>query len=218
MRRDSLPAYTTVLDFDNRRQINWRSDLRQYEIVEWPPQQQSDSPSGPVITIERNTTDTGERRQFFGRAARRLVTRVTRGDGPETMIDGWYIDAPGLPRWKTGAGVSFAILTTHMDGQRPAPPRVEVKQTGPVPGGLPVWLKITSSVVLSGGLHHRYESVSEVTYLTESALPDALFQPPEGYQRVANLPNSPSSPVPPTWGELFRIYWQRIENWFFTLF
>ena len=215
MRRDSLPAYTTVLDFDNRRQINWRSDLRRYEIVEWPPQQQSDSPSGPVITIERNTTDTGDRRQFFGRTARRLVTRVTRSDGPETVIDGWYIDAPGLPKWKTtGAGGSFLI--SYVGGQRAAPPRIEVKQTGPVPGGLPVWLKITSSVVLSGGLHHRYESVSEVTYLTESALPDTLFQPPEGYQRVAKLPIS--SPVPPTWGELFRIYWQRIENWFFTLF
>jgi hypothetical protein len=217
-RRDSLPAYTTVLDFDNRRQVNWRSDLRQYEIVEWPPQQPSDSPSGPVITIERNTTDTGERRQFFGRTARRLVTRVTRSDGPEMVIDGWYIEAPGLPKWKTGAGGSILILTTNVGGQRPAPPRIEVKQTGPVPGGLPVWLKITSSVVLSGGLHHQDESVSEVTDLMEGTLSDKLFQPPDGYQRVANLPIIASSFVTPTWGELFRIHWQRIENWFFTLF
>ncbi len=101
IRQDYLPAYTSVLDFDHRRQVNWRSDLRQYVIVEWPPEYQSDSPSRPVITIDRDTTDTGERTQFFGRTARYLVTRVTRSDGPKTMIDGWYIDAPGLPKWKT---------------------------------------------------------------------------------------------------------------------
>ena len=98
-RTDSLPSYTTVLDFDHRRQINWRSDLRQYAIVEWPAQYQSDSSPGPVITIERNTRDTGERKQFFGRTGRRLVTRVTRSDGPETVIDGSYIDVPGLPEF-----------------------------------------------------------------------------------------------------------------------
>ena len=108
MRRDFLPAYTTVLDFDNRRQVNWRSDLRQYEIVEWPPQQPSDSPSGPVITIERNTTDTGERRQFFGRPARRLVTRVTRSDGPEMVIDGWYIEAQDSLSGKPALAVRFS--------------------------------------------------------------------------------------------------------------
>jgi hypothetical protein len=66
MRTDSLPAYTTVLDFDHRCQLNWRSDPRQYVIVERPPQYQSDSPPGPVITVERNTTDTGERNSSSG--------------------------------------------------------------------------------------------------------------------------------------------------------
>jgi hypothetical protein len=221
IRTDSLPAYTTVLDFDHRRQVNWRSDLRQYGIVEWPPaypEYPIGSPSGAIITIERNTTDTGERKQFFGRIARRLVTRVTRSDGPETMIDGWYIDAPGLPKWKNGAGGSFAVLTVFEGGQRLAPPRIEVKQTGPVPEGLPVWQKITSSVVLGGGSHHNDESVREVTDLVEGTLPDKLFQPPDGYQRVASLPTAPSHPVPRTWAELLRAHWQMIEDWFSTLF
>ena len=217
MRTDSLPAYTTVQDFDQRRQINWRSDLRQYVIVEWPPEHQSDSPSGPIITIERNTTDTGERRQFFGRPARHLVTRVARSDGPETEIDGWYIDAPGLPKWKNGAGGSLVLFIAFAGGQRPAPPRIEVKQTGPVPEGLPVWQKTTSSVLLAGS-HHNYERVSEVTDLVEGTLPDKLFQPPDGYQRVASLPNSAYRPVPRTWAELLRAYWQMVEDWFSTLF
>ena len=46
---DSLPAYTSVLDYDHRTQVNWRSDLRQYVVVEWPPEQPNDSPLGPVI-------------------------------------------------------------------------------------------------------------------------------------------------------------------------
>jgi hypothetical protein len=82
MRTDSPPIYT-VLDFDHRRQVNWRNDLRQYVVVEWPPEYQRDSSSGPVITIEQNTTDTGERQQFFGRTARHLVTHTTRSDSPD---------------------------------------------------------------------------------------------------------------------------------------
>ena len=167
MRTDSLPAYTTVLDFDHRRQVNWRSDLRQYVIVGWPPEYRNDSSSGPVITIERNTADTGERKQFFGRNARRLVTRVTRSDGPETVIDGWYIEVPGLPRRKSGAGGAVGVLTTSIGGQRPAPPRIEIKQTGPVPEGLSAWQKMTTTVVLPGGSHHNFEGVSEVTELVE---------------------------------------------------
>src|SRR5215468_11243364 len=80
MRTDSLPAYTSVLDFDRRRQVNWRSDLRQYAIVEWPPEVQPNS-SSPVINIERSTVDTGERKQFLGRTARHLISRITRSDG-----------------------------------------------------------------------------------------------------------------------------------------
>ena len=218
IRQDYLPAYTSVLDFDHRRQVNWRSDLRQYVIVEWPPEYQSDSPSRPVITIERNTTDTGERKQFFGRTARHLVTRVTRSDGPETMIDGWYIDAQGLPKWKNGASGSFAVLTISQGLRRPPPPRIDVKQTGPVPEGLPVWQRTTFSLVLPDGSRHTNESVSEVTELVDGTLPDKLFQPPDGYQRVASLPNAASRPVPQTWAELLRARWQMIEGWLSRLF
>ena len=214
IRQDYLPAYTSVLDFDHRRQANWWSDLRQYVIVEWSPEYQSDSPSRPVITIERDTTDTGERKQFFGRTARHLVTRVTRSDGPKTMIDGWYIDAPGLPKWKNAAGVTIAVLTASVVGQKLAPPRIEVRQTGPVPEGLPVWQKTTYSVVLGDGSHNNHESVSEVIDLAEGTLPDRIFQPPDSYQRVASLPYAASRPVPHTWAELLRAHWQTIEDWF----
>ena len=220
VRTDSSPEYATVIDYDHRRQVVWRTDLRQYAIVEWPPGSPSDLPPDGIITIERNTSDTGQRKQFFGRTARRLVTRVTGSDRPETTIDGWYVDAPGLPKWKSGSAGSFAVLTSYVikGGQRLGPPRIEVKQTGPVPAGIPVWQKTTSSIVVAGGPPRNYESVTEVSELTENPLADNLFQPPAGYQRVASLPVAPSPPAPGTWAERLQAHWRMIEDWFSTVF
>jgi hypothetical protein len=184
------------MDFDRRRQVNWRSDLRQYQIVEWPADVQPNS-SSPVINIERNTVDTGERKQLLGRTARHLISRITRSDGPETVIDGWYIDVPGLPKQKTGSGGAFAVLTQTPAGQSPAPPRFEMKQIGPAPDGLAVWQKTTSTMALPGGARHNYESLSEVTELFEGTLSEKLFRPPDGYQRVTNLYAAPRA-VPRT--------------------
>ena len=211
-RTDSSPAYTTVIDWEHRRQVNWRNDLRQYEIVEWPPEVRPNA-SGPAIVIERQTTDTGERKQFFGRTARHLVSRVTRSDGPETVtvIDGWYINAPGLPKGKSG----FTFSTLTVAGQ--SPPRIELQQVGPALEGLAVWQKMTSTVVLPGSSRHD-ESVSEVIELFERALPDTLFQPPAGYRRVTNLPYAASRPAPRTWAELIRESWQKITDWFLARF
>jgi hypothetical protein len=186
-RADSPPAYTSVSDFDHRRTVNWRNDLRQYIVVEWPPEHQSDTASGPVITIEQNTTDTGERQQFFGRTARHLVTHTKRSDSPDTLTDGWYVDVPELPRLKRASGSAVMVITKGVGNQKPAVPRIEVKQTGPEPVGLPMRIKTT--VVFPGVSHQTIETVSEVTELLEVALPDKLFQPPEGYRRVESFPN-----------------------------
>lgn len=214
-RTDSSSVYTTVIDSEHRRQVNWRNDLRQYEIVEWPPEVQSNSLPGTVIKIERRTSDTGERKQFFGRTARHLVSRVTLSDGPQTLIDGWYIEASGLPATRSVSGGYVAVLTLGVAGQ--GPPRIELEQFGPAPEGLAVWQKTTSTLVLpSNSLHH--ERVSEVTELSERALPDTLFQPPTGYRRVTNLLYAASQPTASTWAELIRERWQKITDWFSDLF
>ena len=217
-RTDSSPEYTTVTDSEHRHQVNWRNDLHQYEVVEWPPAIRPNSSPATVINIERHTTDTGQRKQFFGRTVRHVVSRVIRSDGPETVIDGWYIEAPELPKWKSGSGGSIAVLTLAVAGQIPAPPRIELKQVGPAPEGLAVWQKTTSTVALPGSSHHNYESVSEVTELLERALSDKLFQPPDGYQRVTNLPYAVSRPAPRTWAELIRARWQQVTDWLSALF
>jgi hypothetical protein len=187
VRTDVTPAYATVLDYGRRSQINWRSDLREYAVVEWPPEPPKD-PSAPAIVVERSTRDTGEQKQFFGRTARHLITRVNRSDAPESVIDGWYIDAPGLPDRMRGAGNAVAVLTISVAGQKPAMPRIEVKQTGPAPRGFAVWQRITSSAALPGGSAHSFDTLSEVINLVEGTLPDRLFREPDGYRRVTNLP------------------------------
>ena len=209
MRTDSSPGYTSVLDFDHRRQVTWRNDLRQYVVVELRPEYQGDSSSRPVITIERNTTDTGERKQFFGRTARHLVTHMTPSDGPDTLIDGWYVDAPGLPQLKRGSCNAVAVFSLEV-GSKPVVPRIQVKQTGPALVGLPVQIKTTTSLVLPGGSHQTTETLSEVTELLEATLPDKLFQPPEGYQRVKSFLNSPvrgNSQAPQSFREMLETHW-----------
>jgi hypothetical protein len=115
-----------------------------------------------VIKTERRRSDTGERKQVFGRTARHLVSHVTRSDGPETLIDGWYIEAQGLPKGKSRSGGYFTCLTLAVAPQCPH----ESKWSRLVgrPEGLAVWQKMTSTVA---GHSRNYESVNEVTGLSE---------------------------------------------------
>jgi hypothetical protein len=209
VRQEPVPGYITVLDYGGRRQVNWRSDLRQYAIVEWPVQPPTNAANGPVIRIERSTRDTGERKQILGRAARHLITTLTRSDGPESLIDAWYVDAAGLPDWKTGSGGSFAVLSVSAASPGSGPPRIEVKQSGPPTEGLVVWQKMKSA---------NFEYVSEVTELVERPLPDSLFAPPDGYQQVSSLSYPTAHPAPHTVGEMLQAHWRMFEEWVSNLF
>ena len=217
LRTDASTVYTTVADFEHRKQITWRNDLRQYTVLDWPPPPTPADPSSrPVIKIERTTTDTGERKQFFGRTARHLITRTLR-DGLETQTDGWYIDAPGLPRWKLGGGTAIAVLTSSVGNQKPVTPQIDLKRTGPAPEGLPVLLKTTSHIAMPGAPAHTFENSSQVIELDEAPLPDRLFQPPDGYQRVDQL-STAANPTPRDWAQYAQYEWRRMQVWISSLF
>lgn len=216
LRTDASPVYTTVADFDHRKQITWRTDLRQYTVLDWPPLPPPADPSSrPVIRIESTTTDTGERKKFFGRTARHLITRTLR-DGLETQTDGWYIDASGLPKWKRG-GPAIMVLTSSLGNQKPVTPRIDFKQTGPAPEGLPVLLKTSSQIAMPGAPAHTFENSSQVIELDEAPLPDRLFQPPDGYQRVDQL-STAAIPTPRNWADYAQYEWRRMQAWINSLF
>lgn len=216
LRTDASPVYTTVADFDHRKQTTWRTDLRQYTVLDWPPLPPPADPSSrPVIKIESTTTDTGERKKFFGRTARHLITRTLR-DGLETQTDGWYIDASGLPKWKRG-GPAIMVLTSLLGNQKPVTPRIDFKQTGPAPEGLPVLLKTSSQIAMPGAPAHTFENSSQVIELDEAPLPDRLFQPPDGYQRVDQL-STAAIPTPRNWADYAQYEWRRMQAWINSLF
>jgi hypothetical protein len=153
-------------------------------------------PPSEEITIDRATTDTGERRTFFGRTARHLITHEhTSRSNEETVLDGWYVDSEALPSDKLGT--AFAILDVHPAGQAYGPPVFKVNQTGPKTTGLAVLLKRT-------GAHE--ETTSEVTELIQGWLPDDLFQPPPDLDRLSGFSGH------------WRAAWERLEVWVGSLF
>src|ERR1700730_1849971 len=101
-----------VLDFNRLRQTVWNTNLQDYVVVRMSRSATS-QPIGPELVIQRVTVDTGERRNFFGRVARHLITEETRANSgsnasttpPGTKIDGWYVDSELLPREKRGTVV-----------------------------------------------------------------------------------------------------------------
>jgi hypothetical protein len=197
-----------VVDFDLRRQVFWNDASRQYVVVRLPQNQPAALSSGPTIVINRETVDTGERKIFFGRSARRLRTREKR-EGLEEEIDGWYVNDEGFPSMLRGRGGAVAMLVFDVPEAAHARPVLKLNQTGPAPTGLAVWQKRTVAQVSPDGSHHNYESVTEVTELTEGVLPDDLFRPPEGYRRVIDFSGSPQL----GWADCLRRGSEMIEDW-----
>jgi len=184
--------HVEVLDHGNRRFTVWDFDSRQYTVHRFARPRPAPAPLPPsaVITIDRATTDTGERRPFFGRTARHLITRERRGGSDaETVIDGWYIDSEGLPRERHDA-----VLVI---GSAYGPPVLKVNQTGPKPTGLAVLLKNSSTYE---------ETTREVTELVEGPLTDDLFEPPPGFVHGIRFPDH------------FRQTWEWLQDWVASLF
>jgi hypothetical protein len=193
LRRTDSAQAVSVIDGEHARQIVWVNSLRQYVVrrlkyVGWAP------PSvGREMTIEQATTDTGERRTWFGHEARHLITRETRGGNEESLTDAWYIESSDLPQELRAAGVYVLAA----GGQRPI---VRVHRSGPAPSGLMVYARKTSAAGTW---------TSEVTDLFEGGLPDSVFQPPPGFTRVLQFPDD----APLSVGERLRLGWELLGDW-----
>ena len=200
-----------VLDFTRFRQTVWNADRREYIVHRMNRSAPTVPSPAHQLVLDRVTKDTGDRRVFFGRVARHLVTQETLRDTSfskdalptrKTDKDGWYVDSDSLPRWVRGRSVHFLAV----GGTRPS---LTIKQTGPKPTGLAVWEKETSSYSASNGQPEASDRTIEVTELVEAPLPSELFAPPHDFKRVGSFPGD----VPLGWEEQLKLEWEWLQEW-----
>ncbi|HEX5435193.1 MAG TPA: hypothetical protein VFY05_13215 [Candidatus Angelobacter sp.] len=186
-------------------------DLQAHEYVTY----ETDSLAGPVrsqskpvansggtLQILTNSVDTGERKKFFGRIARHIITRERRIPSPgacslgsESQTDGWYLDASSVPEWsqpKSGYGVVIAsvVAAEPATNCQDKMDKIDVHHTG-VDLGFPVKVTTTvqSQVPGRNGKLRMLASTwhSEILELNQGPLDPALFQVPANFRQVASL-------------------------------
>jgi hypothetical protein len=163
--------------------------------------------AGGVITITRNSTDTGERQEMFGYKARHIKTSMTSESSPDACnkanakieTDGWYADLS--VDFSCGEDSSARIFACGgMGGPRgggaACRDRVVMKGNGGAALGYP--LKQTTTITSPEG---TFTTTTEVTALTNATLDAALFDSPAGCT-VMNmggpLTTAPATPAPET--------------------
>lgn len=163
------------------------------------PKPEATEPGKPTLQLETITVDTGERREMFGRTARRTTTttKQTPLEGSqllfqETITDGWYIDLnQGLSCDPHSTGAKRAFLTVGVLGSGRAPEKPAFVDIGPRETGLAL-----KEARISKGSHglpdgtraqSRVMIESKVTVFEESPQDPNLFEVPEGFQHVEQL-------------------------------
>jgi hypothetical protein len=147
----------------------------------------------PTVLVETETTDTGERRELFGRLARHVIStrRVTalRGSScreAQTVTEGWYIDLDTRllcdPWWSSRTGQSF--LSIQMEGQEPETP--SFKNVGEPEQGY---------VVLSRNIQGELVLELEVTHLSTDPIDPAIFEVPSNFSLTRWIRQEPVPPL-----------------------
>ena len=169
----------------------------------------------PTILVETETVDTGERKEVFGRTARRIVTtrRIIPLTGAKrgadtTVTDGWYIDLDTHiscePSWRSPRS-GHAFLTSHRQSEEGDVPAF--KDVGKRERGFVVASKRTSSGTITSPDGSTRQHVStwetEVTELSIAPIDPALFEIPLGFRLVERIRQEP---VPPLVIRLKRVY------------
>jgi hypothetical protein len=148
-------------------------------------------PKGGVITETMTLTDTGERKELFGREARHIKTVMARQPGPNACetkttrveTDGWYVDLP-----------DHDLCPSAPAPQPSAPPaegtctdRVEARRVGEAKLGFAV-ATTTTTTTEDGKETESSSSTMEVTDLQVTSLDAELFDVPSGYREVKTYP------------------------------
>jgi hypothetical protein len=228
------PHIVSITRCDLGQNFELNLDAREYTTAPYPPKAFTkeelkarglDSPvtyasDKPTVRIETTTTDTGERKEIFGRTARRVITTRKHTplegarSGPQEMVtDAWYIDLsqrlscdPKPPEGKQGHAYVLAI-----SGTQPLD-RPEFVTIGEPERGFALnsVMTVKSTFTPPEGVPKHYDSKIEthVTQLEESPLDPALFEIPLGFKHVEHIERNPAASAfasPP------KDFWQRVR-------
>jgi hypothetical protein len=207
------PRLARIVRCDLGQSFELNLDTQEYTSAPYPPKlltpeelkarglgtrvQQS---ATPTVRVEIKTTDTGERKEIFGRTARHVITTTTQtpmegshSSHQESVSDGWYIDFDPQLSCDTkptgsGHGVVFSYLSAG-SGKVPME-KPEFVTIGSRESGFALDLTTTSKSPsnLPDGNITRFET--HVSQFEEGPLDPALFEIPPGFKLVNRLERS----------------------------
>jgi hypothetical protein len=136
--------------------------------------------AGGVVTITRNSTDTGERQDMFGYKARHIKSTMIMQASPDACnqsnmkmeMDGWYAD---LSTAFSCGDDSYRAMACGGQQEAGCHDRVVMKGGGGAPLGYP--LKQTMTMTSK---EQTYTMTTEVVELTNTSLEPTLFEAPPG--------------------------------------
>jgi hypothetical protein len=173
-------------------------------LAQWIARPPRARESGKTVNIYYETTDTGERKQYFGRTAKHLLLRERHVAEPgaceqtyDTQKEGWYIP-PTEPNTVKGPYLTVSFVIT---GAYSRCHDTVVVHGNPPPPGVPVW--------------ETYGNVMrEILELSHSPLDKGLFEVPSGFQKVESLP----AYQPVAWSRRLQMEWAQLERAFESWF
>lgn len=197
-------GYTSIYQCDLKRTILINDKTRTYIIT--PHENQSGARNtssqssgankrrGGVITYTTTYTDTGERKQVLGLAAKRFKTKtvIEASEGActpmnmEMETDGWYANLPG--GLSCGAGASGA--PTYPVDQSECVDEIRYKTVGAAHPGYPIMT--TTTMKFNAGVGSpamnipASTSTQEIVDLSSAPVDAALFDVPAGYREVSS--------------------------------
>jgi hypothetical protein len=136
--------------------------------------------AGGVVTITRNSTDTGERQEMFGYKARHIKSTMSMQASPDACnqsnmkmeMDGWYAD---LSTGFSCGDDSYRAMACGGQQEGGCHDRIVMKGGGGAPLGYP--LKQTMTMT---NKEQTYTMTTEVVELTNTSLEPTLFDAPPG--------------------------------------
>jgi hypothetical protein len=138
---------------------------------------------GGVLTITRNSTDTGERQEMFGYKARHIKSSMSVESSPDACsqshmkmeVDGWYADL--TPGFSCGGDESYRAMACNAGGRESAGCTDRVVMKGGGGGNLGFPMKQSTTIISEQG---TFTTSTEVLELSVASLDANLFDMPAG--------------------------------------